>query len=100
MGTRNGEILRLFLIEATLIGLLGSLVGLVLSGCLSGGLILFEVQMPPPPGQTEGYPLQVYWSVVMAMASSAIVIVLAVLASGFATFKGVRKPIVEALDYA
>lgn len=100
MGTRRGEILRLFLMEAGLIGLLGSLVGLLLSGLLSLGLIVFEVQMPPPPGQTEGYPLQVYWSGEMAVISSAIVVVLATLASGVATFRGVRKPIVEALNYA
>lgn len=100
MGTRRGEILRLFLMEAGLIGLLGSLVGLLLSGLLSLGLMVFEVQMPPPPGQTEGYPLQVYWSGEMAVISSAIVVVLAALASGVATFRGVRKPIVEALNYA
>ncbi|MEP4548597.1 MAG: FtsX-like permease family protein [Saccharospirillum sp.] len=100
MGTRRGEILRLFLMEAGLIGLLGSLVGLLLSGLLSVGLMVFEVQMPPPPGQTEGYPLQVYWSSIMAVVSSAIVVVLAVFASGVATFRGVRKPIVEALNYA
>lgn len=100
MGTRRGEILRLFLMEAGLIGLLGSLVGLLLSGLLSLGLMVFEVQMPPPPGQTEGYPLQVYWSVAMAGVSSAIVVLLAVLASGVATFRGVRKPIVEALNDA
>lgn len=100
MGTRRGEVLRLFLMEAGLIGLLGSLVGLVLSGLLSVGLMVFEVQMPPPPGQTEGYPLQVYWSAEMAVVSSMIVVVLAVLASGIATLRGIRKPIVEALNYA
>lgn len=100
MGTRRREILRLFLMEAGLIGLLGSLVGLVLAGLLSIGLMVFEVQMPPPPGQTEGYPLAVYWSLQMAWISSALVVALALLASGFATLKGVRKPIVEALNYA
>ncbi|GGX54312.1 ABC transporter permease [Saccharospirillum salsuginis] len=100
MGTRRREILRLFLMEAGLIGGLGSLVGLALAGLLSLGLMVFEVQMPPPPGQTEGYPLQVYWSLQVAWISSALVIALSVLASGFATLKGVRKPIVEALNYA
>lgn len=100
MGTRRREILRLFLMEAALIGGLGSLVGLVLSGGLSLALMVFDVQMPPPPGQTEGYPLQVYWSVQVAWISTLLVILLSVLASGLATLKGVRKPIVEALNYA
>lgn len=100
MGTRRGEILRLFLMEAGLIGGLGSLVGVVLAGLLTLGLMVFDVQMPPPPGQTEGYPLQIYWSLQVAWISSALVIALSVLASGFATLKGVRKPIVEALNYA
>lgn len=100
MGTRRGEILRLFLMEAGLIGLLGSLAGLLLSALLTAGLMVVDLQMPPPPGQTEGYPLQVYWSPDMAVVSSTIVVVLAVLASGLATLRGVRKPIVEALNYA
>lgn len=100
MGTRGREILRLFLFEAGLIGVLGSVLGLALAGLLSVGLMVFEVQMPPPPGQTQGYPLQVYWSAHMAWISSALVVFLALLASGVATVKGIGKPIVEALNYA
>ncbi len=100
MGTRRGETLRLFLMEAGLIGGLGSLVGVLLAGLLTLGLMVFDVQMPPPPGQTEGYPLQIYWSLHVAWVSSALVIALSVLASGFATLKGIRKPLVEALNYA
>lgn len=100
MGTRRREILRLFLMEAGLIGGLGSLVGVLLAGSLTLGLMVFDLQMPPPPGQTEGYPLQIYWSLQVAWISSALVIALSVLASGFATLKGIRKPIVEALNYA
>lgn len=99
MGTRRREVLSVFLSEAALIGLLGSLVGLVLSGLLSLGLILFDVQMPPPPGQTEGYPLQLYFSPLMALLSTALVSIIAVLASLFATASSVRKPITEALNY-
>lgn len=99
MGTRRREVLSVFLSEAALIGLLGSLVGLLLSGGLSLGLMVFEVQMPPPPGQTEGYPLQLYFSPLMALLSALLVSLMALLASLFATASSVRKPITEALNY-
>ncbi|WLD57202.1 FtsX-like permease family protein [Salinispirillum sp. LH 10-3-1] len=99
MGTRRREILSIFLNEAALIGLLGSAVGLLLSGLLTGSLFVFDVQMPPPPGQTEGYPLQVYWSPQIAAISTGLVTALAVCASAFATLRSVQKPITEALNH-
>lgn len=99
MGTRRSEVLRVFLNEAALIALLGSLVGLLASGTLSAGLMVFDIQMPPPPGQTEGYPLQIYFSPWMAVISTALVTLIAVLASLVATTRSVFKPITEALNY-
>jgi putative ABC transport system permease protein len=100
MGTRRFEILRLFVLEAGLIGMVGSLVGLAVAAMLSVTLMVFDIQMPPPPGKTEGYPLQVYWSALMAGISALLVVLVSILASGLATAKGVRKPIVEALNDA
>lgn len=99
MGTQRKEIMTLFLFEAALLGVLGSLLGLLLSGFVSGGLLVFDVQMPPPPGQTEGYPLQVYWSPMIAWISTAIVSGLALLASTAATLRSIHKPITEALNH-
>jgi|AntRauTorckE6833_2_1112554.scaffolds.fasta_scaffold18981_3 putative ABC transport system permease protein len=99
LGTRRREILGLFVQEALLIGLLGSLLGLLLAGGLSLGLYWVDVQMPPPPGQTEGYPLYIYWSPWMAGITSLAVVLFAVLAAGLATLKGINKPIVEALNH-
>lgn len=99
MGTRRREILGIFLNEAALIGLLGSLVGLMLAGVMTASLMVFDIQMPPPPGQSEGYPLQVYWSPFIAALSTLVITVLAVVASGIATFRNVQKPITEALNH-
>lgn len=99
LGTRRREILGLFVQEALLIALLGSLLGLLLAAGLSGALYFSDVQMPPPPGQTEGYPLYIYWSPLMAGLSSLAVVVFAALAAGLATLKGINKPIVEALNH-
>lgn len=99
MGTRRREILGIFLNEAGLIGVLGSVIGLVLAGLLSVGLLILPVEMPPPPGQTEGYPLQVYWSPAIALLSTLLVTGIAVLASAVATLRSVHKPITEALNH-
>lgn len=100
MGTRRREIMTIFLNEAALIGLLGSAIGLLVAGLLSGVLMILPVDMPPPPGQTEGYPLQVYWSPAIALTSTALVTLIAVLACAVATLRTIRKPITEALNHA
>ncbi len=100
MGTRRREIMTIFLNEAALIGVLGSALGLALAGLLSGTLMVLPVEMPPPPGQTEGYPLQAYWSPVIALISTIVVTLIAVLACAVATLRTIRKPITEALNHA
>ena len=100
MGTRSGEIVRLFLYEGALIALIGSVIGFALSGLVTGGLTVFEVTMPPPPGQTDGYPLQIYFSLKIAALSALGMISIAVLASAVAVRKGVNLQVSEALRYA
>jgi len=100
MGTRRKEIIRLFLLEAAQLGIIGSVFGFILSGLFTLGLNVFEVQMPAPPGQTDGYPLQVYFSTEVALYTLFGVIVIAALASLLAVRKGINLSISEALRYA
>lgn len=100
MGTRSSEIVRLFLYEGILIALLGSVIGFLLAGSVTIGLTVFDINMPPPPGQTDGYPLQVYFSLGVAGLSLLSMVSIAILASAFAVQKGVKLQISEALRYA
>ncbi|MEJ2043486.1 MAG: ABC transporter permease [Reinekea sp.] len=100
LGAQRSEIIRLFAVESGLLALLGSITGFVLSGAISIGLMLADVQMPPPPGQTDGYPLQVYFSADIAVYSLLAVLIIACLAALFAVRKGINLSISEALRYA
>jgi putative ABC transport system permease protein len=100
MGTRKNEITGLFLMEATQLGVLGSLLGFITSGLVTLFLTVFPINMPAPPGQTEGYPLQVYFSPEAAVFALVGIVIIATLASLLAVRKGVNLPISEALRYA
>jgi putative ABC transport system permease protein len=59
IGALPGEIVGGFLREGAVIGGIGSVLGMVLAGLTALGMILFDPQMPPPPGRSEGYPLRI-----------------------------------------
>ncbi|MBJ6930633.1 ABC transporter permease, partial [Vibrio cholerae] len=56
-------------------------------------------QMPPPPGRTEGYPLDLYFSFTLVGFCTLGTVLICVLAGWFSARKGVNKPITEALAY-
>lgn len=100
MGTYRSEIIRLFLIESSFLALLGSLAGLILSGLVTLLLTVLPITMPAPPGQTDGYPLQVYFSFEVGMLAVVAIWLIALLASAIAVRKGIRYTVAEALRYA
>ncbi|OLQ74295.1 ABC transporter permease [Photobacterium proteolyticum] len=95
LGSFRGEIIRGFLRESGLLAVIGAL----MSAALSLFLMLVEVNMPPPPGYSEGYPLQVYLSLELVLYATSGVLVICLVAAFFSAGKGVNKPITEALSY-
>ncbi|EPW6409648.1 ABC transporter permease [Vibrio vulnificus] len=99
LGSYPREIIAGFLREAGLLALLGSLVGALASGAISLLLMVVDVQMPPPPGRTDGYPLMVYFSFELVAIAAVGVVCICLLAAYLSARKGVNKPITEALTY-
>lgn len=99
MGAWPREIIGGFMREAALLSLLGALVGGLATAALSLSLLQLNIQMPPPPGRTQGYPLTILFSVDIWLASSLLVLLVCVLAAWLAARNGVKKPITEALTY-
>jgi putative ABC transport system permease protein len=99
LGTLPGQLTRSFALEGLVLGASGALLGAAFAGAVSLALLLFPVQMPPPPGRSTGYPLQITLDAgLMAIAVLAIV-VLCTLAAAMVARRTVRMPIVEALAH-
>jgi putative ABC transport system permease protein len=99
LGTYPREIIAGFVRESALLALIGSFLGGLASAVVTVLLMVVEVQMPPPPGRTEGYPLNIYFSIELLMASALGVLMICVVAAWLSARKGVQKPITEALVY-
>jgi putative ABC transport system permease protein len=99
LGTLPGQLIRSFALEGLVLGGAGALLGAGVALAVSVALLVFPVQMPPPPGRSAGYPLQVvidgslYGTTLMAM------VLLSMAASAWVARRTVRKPIVDALAH-
>lgn len=99
LGTYPNEIVSSFVREAGLLAIIGSLIGGVMTLLTTIFLLLVDVQMPAPPGSSEGYPLNIYFSFEILAFCSLGVLFICVLAALVSARKGVNKPITEALVY-
>ncbi len=99
MGTTPSEVMRLFTLEGLVLGGSGAIAGMLLAGGIALGLLYFDVQMPPPPGRTNGYPLVVVVSLSMYAISALVVTILSAFASLFVSRGAAHQKVVEALAH-
>jgi putative ABC transport system permease protein len=99
MGTLPGQLLRSLALEGMVLGGTGALVGACIATSVSVLLLVFPVEMPPPPGRSSGYPLNITLDPTMVAATLAAMVLLAMAASAWVARKTVHRPIVEALAY-
>ncbi|MGL4830213.1 MAG: ABC transporter permease [Vibrio sp.] len=99
LGAYPKDIVAGFVREATLLALCGALLGTVLNLITIAVVRMADIQMPPPPGRTEGYPLDLYFSFTLVGLCTLGMVIICVLAAWLSARKGVNKPITEALAY-
>ena len=99
MGTPRLWIVALFMVEATLTGVLGAVTGVVGGNVLGFLLNKSGVHVPPPPGLTVDIPFRVLHLPSLMIGSSVIVIVSLALASILPAFRASRLQIAEALTH-
>ncbi|QXC55513.1 ABC transporter permease [Vibrio mimicus] len=99
LGAYPNDIVAGFVREATLLALCGALLGTVLNLITIAVVRMADIQMPPPPGRTEGYPLDLYFSFTLVGLCTLGMVIICVLAAWLSARKGVNKPITEALTY-
>lgn len=99
MGTPRLWIVSLFIVEGLLTGVLGAAAGLLLGNGLGALLNRSGIQMPPPPGNSVGFPFHVQHVPVLMVGASIMVIVTLGLASVLPAIRASRVRIVEALAH-
>lgn len=99
LGTPTGQLLRSLALEGLVLGGTGGLVGALIAVAVSLGLLVFPVQMPPPPGRTVGYPLVIDLNAALCAATLLGMLALVTLASALVARKTVRRPVVAALAH-
>ena len=96
--TRRG-ILRLFVVEGTMLGVAGGLIGLVLGTAAAGLLSYVGIPMPPPPGQSWGFDAEVLVTPRLSVEAFILAVLSALAASLYPARKASRMVIVDALRF-
>jgi putative ABC transport system permease protein len=99
MGTPRAWIVALFMVEATLTGIMGAVVGVAGGNLLGVALNASGLHIPPPPGTTADMAFKVL-HIPSLMAGSALMVVVSLsLASIFPALRASRLQIAEALAH-
>jgi putative ABC transport system permease protein len=99
VGLYSNRVMRLFIIEGLLIGVLGGAVGISLGYLFAMIISAIGIPMPPPPGMTHGYLGQVLITRDLVMNAVLLAFVTTLLASLLPAWKAGRMNIVDALRY-
>lgn len=99
LGTLPGQLLHTLSLEGMLLGGVGGLAGSVIALVVSIMLYIVPVQMPPPPGRSEGYPLNITIDPLLYLATFLTMVALTMAASAWVARKTVNLPVVDALTH-
>jgi putative ABC transport system permease protein len=99
LGTLPAQLTRSFALEGMVLGGAGAVLGAVLALAVSMLLLAFPVEMPPPPGRSNGYPLQIVMDGTLYAGTVFAMVALAMLASALVARRTVARPIVDALAH-
>jgi len=99
MGTLPHELITSFSFEGMFLGGAGAVIGALIAIAIAQLLIIFPVQMPPPPGRSTGYPLLITVDAAMYAITIFGMLALSMLSSALIGKSTLRKPIVDALAH-
>jgi putative ABC transport system permease protein len=97
LGFSAGRVMLMFLVEAAAIGVLGATTGLVLGAASCLGISSLGIDMPPPPGHSQGYVAEVHIVPAAFAVAATIAIVAAVLAGVGPSLRAVRREVSDVL---
>jgi putative ABC transport system permease protein len=99
LGLTRRRILRMFLVEGTMLGAIGGILGLGLGSLLAWMVSYIGIPMPPPPGQSWGFVGEVMVSIRLCVEAFVLAVGSTLLASVFPARKASAMVIVDALRF-
>ena len=99
MGSRRSVILKLFLAEGLLLGVIGGTIGLVIALLLAKIISTIGIPMPPAPGSTEGYSGAIMVTNGLMLGALMLAASVATIAAVYPAYKASRMEIVNALRH-
>ena len=97
IGLRRAVLMRLFIAEGAIIGVMGGVLGLVLGYALGHVISAIGIPMPPPPGMARGFLGEVLIEPHLAVDALVLAVATTFLASILPAWKASRMTIVDAL---
>jgi putative ABC transport system permease protein len=99
LGTRRRGVIAMFVLEGIFLGVLGAVAGAVLGVVLAKAISAVGIQLPPPPGSTRGFLVQIFVVPAVLVRAVALSVVAATLASLYPAWRAARLNVVEALRH-
>lgn len=99
VGVKRRGIIALFVTESAVLGVLGSVFGMLLT-TLAWGTIRFAEPTWVPPQMSRAVPLEVYFVPVQLLESAILLVALSAIAASLPARKAARMEIVNALGHA
>lgn len=99
IGFKRLSILRLFISEGILLGIIGGIMGLVTGIILAKAISAIGIPMPPPPGMDVGFTGRIQVSWLLSGGAFALAVITTLLGSMYPAWKASRLEIVDALRH-
>ena len=99
LGFRRRQVLALFVREGVVLGLFGTLVGVMLGLALGALISAIGIPMPPPPGTETGFTGRIRITGALLFSTTALALLTTALASLYPAWKASRMQVVDALRH-
>lgn len=99
LGTRRRGVISMFVLEGVALGALGGLLGVLLGIGLAKAISAFGIQLPPPPGSTRGFAVNIFIVPEVLVQAFRLSLITAALASLYPAWRAARLNVVEALRH-